>query len=59
MIFSSHAVEAAEIKFNGLLLKAGEEKRNEILSRLSEAEKNVSRDPVDVCQQPLKRYGKL
>ncbi len=44
MIFSSHAVEAAEIKFNGLLLKAGEEKRNEILSRLSEAEKNVSPD---------------
>ncbi len=44
MIFSNHAVEAAEIKFNGLLLKAGEEKRREILSRLLEAEKKVSPD---------------
>lgn len=43
MMFTEKAMKAAEEKFSRLLEKAGEKKREEILSRLAQAEKTESR----------------
>ena len=59
MMFTEKAMKAAEEKFSRLLEKAGEKKREEILSRLAQAEKMESADVIDLCQQPFKRPGQL
>ena len=46
MMFTEKAMKAAEEKFSRLLEKAGEKKREEILSRLAQAEKMESADVI-------------
>ena len=46
MMFTEKAMKAAEEKFSRLLEKAGEKKREEILSRLAQAEKTESDDVI-------------
>ena len=46
MMFTEKAMKAAEEKFSRLLEKAGEKKREEILSRLAQAEKTESADVI-------------
>lgn len=46
MMFTEKAMKAAEEKFSRLLEKAGEKKREEILSRLAQAEKAESADVI-------------
>ena len=51
MMFTEKAMKAAEEKFSRLLEKAGEKKREEILSRLAQAEKTESADHNAVGSQ--------
>ena len=46
MMFTEKAMKAAEEKFSRLLEKAGEKKREEILSRLAQAEKTESANVI-------------
>lgn len=50
MIFSQKVVDTAQVKFNALLEKAGEVKKQEILSHLEEAKKTVSEDVIFAIQ---------
>lgn len=46
MIFSQKVVDTAQVKFDALLEKAGEVKKQEILAHLEEAKKTVSEDVI-------------
>lgn len=50
MIFSKHAADAAQEKFNGLLERAGEVKKNEILAALEGVKETGSEDVVFAIQ---------
>lgn len=50
MIFSQKVVDTAQVKFNALLEKAGEVKKQEILAHLEEAKKTVSEDVIFAIQ---------
>ena len=56
MMFTEKAMKAAEEKFSRLLEKAGEKKREEILSRLAQAEKTESADVIAAIREDRAPY---
>ena len=50
MMFSKHVIDAAKVKFDALLEKAGEAKKSEVLTCLKEAKKTESEDVIFAIQ---------